>query len=162
MTERQDGAAEHPGRVLQAAVGAFVDQGVRELAGQGLGYRQVRHVAIGDEKSAFDRKEVGQFTFQPTVERMIAGGFPRSGDVQTELIQRFAEGTQHNGMRSQPEVIASREVGEPPPAAQDASAVDLLEGFGEGGCHRSGNGCCHRSPIYAQGKSFGRAFIHCG
>ena len=131
MTELPHRTAEQQRGVAQRAVGAPVEQGVRELTGEGLRESEIRGVAVREQRGAFDAEELRQRAFEPLEQHMIPRGLARGGHVQSIFLRALVQCAQHFGMARQPEVIAPAKVGERAAAVADTGAVNLLKRSGE-------------------------------
>lgn len=95
MGKGDDGAPENAGGVEERAVGAFINEGMGEFAGQRLRDGEIGDVTVGDKECAFRSKKSGDAAFKFAVERMVAGGFARGGDVEAKLVEAVMNRPEH-------------------------------------------------------------------
>jgi hypothetical protein len=96
MEKVEDGFGfQHSPRIEKADVGAFVDERVREFAGQHLGDDEIGQIAVRDQHGSLHAEESGQCGFELLVERMIPRRLARGSDVQAKFFQPVAYGREH-------------------------------------------------------------------
>ena len=95
MGKGDDGAPENAGGVEERAVGAFINEGMGEFAGQRLRDGEIGDVTVGDKECAFRSKKSGDAAFKFAVKRMVAGGFARGGDVEAKLVEAVMNRSEH-------------------------------------------------------------------
>src|SRR5258707_13850935 len=92
MAESQNGRIEQSRGIHQRGMGTLIVEDMREFTLEGLGDHQIRLIAGRNQESRRRAKKLLEARLKPAVERVIAGGEPRSGDVQAEASQGISEG----------------------------------------------------------------------
>jgi hypothetical protein len=129
MWKRSDRAPKEGRCIAQRGMGTFVHQRVREVIGKRLGDYEIGRVSARYQHRRLGFEVLRERCFQVFVNRMIARGQARGGDVQPKLFQPADECPMNPWIISQPVITAAPEIAELRSPMPYKGAIGLLKGW---------------------------------